>query len=272
LYHIALTTSNNGQLITQSCICRSLGITCKRAQSRNDNPRYAIIPREYPYRKQWSFIEEWHDPDAFFTRVLETFLNGEGLALRHGEYHHAIDAQGELMCSFLVKQQTILTVVPYSTTGYSWPLVVDEVHPGPNGYEGKVLVHIGRTRVGLHDCLFFRNAAHYGGRRPVSFVLNALAYELEETPEAESPSFEQAGGIDEIRFTSPVHGVRAVSFWDIPVTAYTISLGKPGMRILLFTPRTREERAFKPGEWVQGQAWLFGQMPPSEAEPETAEE
>lgn len=191
-------------------------------------------------------------------------LEGEGRALKHGETFHAVDGRGEFMCSFLVEQQTVFSAYPYVERGADWPVRIREIVPGPSPLEGHVVGDCRGLPCGFFDTLHFRNRALYeGSSGPYDFSISALALDLRSG--GNEDSWTPGDALDEWRVTATVTGVTEISFWDLALTRYTLEIPTPAgepLQLPLYTPHAAQEQAFACGDRVQGEIWLFGQVPP----------
>lgn len=225
-----------------------------------------VISFSVPHYRQWRFIEEMHDLDAFFQRVFDTLLNGKGRALKHGDIFHAIDGRGDLMVSFLVQNQTVFSSYPFADRGHSWPMRVQGSRPDANPHEAIVYGECEGSPVALFDTLYFRNHVLYGEGATLEFLVNGLAYSLEAADgEAAHVTLHDDDPRDELRFVAPVTEARQARFWDIPLTVYTVALplGEgQDLPLSIYTPSAAQDGAFRPGAMVRGHAWLFGHVPP----------
>lgn len=241
------------------------------------------ISFEYPHRRHWRFIEELHDPAQFFEGVFDQTTQGQGMALRHGDVYHVVDAQAELQVSFLIENQTVFSFYPYSEAGGAWPVNVAKEHWGPSPHEARVMGTCEGARVCLFDTLYFRNRVLYEQTGPHEFIVSGMCHALSP---GEGEPFAQWDDVnhDEIDFRAVVRDGRRFRFWDTAMSAYDTTLVLPEgveLPVTLYAPFSIEGVTYGPGDVIEGHAWLFGQVPPreddeaakqSEAEEQAAEE
>ncbi len=219
---------------------------------------------DYPHRRQWQFVEAYHDPAEFFGGVFDELTDGKGTALQHGNTFHAIDGRGGLMASYLVENQTVFSFYPFANSASVWEIAVESHEACHNPFEGRVRGRCGGAKVSLFDTLYFRNQELYASGEPMPFEVSALAYSLDASDGAPRCAWE-TGAEDEIRFTARVEAVEESPFWDIPMRAYAVHLAAGddlNLPLTLFVPDTVQPEAIGPGESIDAHAWIFGQTPP----------
>ena len=199
----------------------------------------------------------------------------EALTVEHQKHFQLIDAEGELRCSFLLRDEQFVAGYPLVVDGYGWPLKIHDTVTWPDQVQASLVTSCEGQRISLFDTQHFLHKHTYTDESEQMFVVGAIAYKLFDTlyesaeQEAElheTKAFfplrdEDGGAIDEIKFMSHVEAVREIDFHGIPLLAYTLTLAEPEdfpMRIDVFAHASVCEREFQPGDAVSGFAWVFG--------------
>ena len=225
--------------------------------------------------RHWYFLAIGGDAQATLQSIFARLAGGQALTVEHQKVFQLIDPDGDMRCSFLLRNEEFIAGYPLVVDGFGWPLKIHDTITWPDQVQASLVASCEGQRICLFDTQHFLHKESYSDTSERTFVVGALAYKLFDTmyesaeQEAELSNTnaffplraEEGGAVDEIKFMSRVEAVREVDFHGIAMRAYTVTLAEPEdfpMRIDVFAHPSVCEREFQPGEPVSGFAWVFG--------------
>jgi hypothetical protein len=194
--------------------------------------------------------------------------------------------QGDAMSvAVLVRGKQVLTAYPAVAGIGPWPVTLTQVHPSPDGAEGRLTGTCMGAAVTFFDTAFYRNHGRYRTGETYGFNMGALAYSLGPATGLEAemeggvklslagasafmPATGMAGAhIDDYWFHSPVEGeVASAEVAGVALRIYPVTLGLPRdfpLHVRLCAAHhieAPESSELAPGDDVQGYLWLQGSL------------
>ena len=228
----------------------------------------------YDHGRHWYFLAADGEAQQTLQSIFAKLAGEAALTVEHQKHFQLIDAEGDLRCSFLLRNEEFVAGYPMVVDGFGWPLKIHDTVTWPDQVQSSLVASCEGQRITLFDTQHFLHKHTYTDESEHMFVVGAIAYKLFDTmydsPEQEAelrqtkayfPLREEDGGtIDEIKFMSHVEAVREIDFHGIPMRAYTVTLAEPEefpMRIDVFAHPSVCERDFAPGDAISGFAWEF---------------
>lgn len=229
----------------------------------------------YDHARHWYFLAVGGELQQKLRGMMAQLGSGEAIAFEQQKVLQLVQPDGDLRCSFLLRNDQFVAAYPLVLDGYGWPLRIHDTLTWPDGVQANLMAKCDDFDICLFDTQHFLHKESYGGRRERSFVVAALAYKLFATEfESDDQEFDlfgkkeffplrpdEGGGVDEIKFASHVEVVREINFWGVKLVAYTLTLAETEdfpLRLEVFAHPSVCEKPFRVGEAVSGFAWLFG--------------
>ena len=229
----------------------------------------------FDHARHWYFLAIGGDLQQKLRGMFAQLAGGEAIAFEQQKVMQLVQPEGDLRCSFLLRNEQFVAAYPLVLDGFGWPLRIHDTLTWPDGIQANLMAKCDDFDICLFDTQHFLHKESYVSGRERTFVVAALAYKLfttiyenddQEFDLAGKKSFvplrpDEGGGVDELKFMSHVEAVRDVEFWGVRLVAYTVTLAESDeipLRLEVFAHPSVCEKPFQVGDPISGFAWLFG--------------
>lgn len=229
----------------------------------------------FDHGRHWYFLAIGGDVQQKLRGMFAQLAGGEAIAFEHQKVLQLVQPEGDLRCSFLLRNEQFVAGYPLVLDGFGWPIRIHDTLTWPDGIQANLMGKCNEFDICLFDTQHFLHKDSYRGGRERTFVVAALAYKLFTTIyDNDDQEFEltgkkaffplrpeDGGGVDELKFMSHVEAVRELDFWGVPLLAYTVTLAETEefpLRLEVFAHPSVCEKRFQVGDPISGFAWLFG--------------